>query len=1011
MNLDSSVSLKDRKGRKSPFFEVTSTEKQLWGLIHSKGILHTEVHDLYRKTRSGYEKIILNNHKEVELQDVECSLWMLHYMHIDEFRKRIVQTSASSDQSLKSGTWRNATNSWSSIESHKEQFKSFLLEAIQFYQDLIAKLRRRYGLPEDPLAYEKDGISCDIDSTKFHLCQYSCHRLLVCLGDLARYRELCKKLDFQKPDWSVAATYYFKAALVWPDSGNPQNQLALLATYVGDDFLALYHCIRSLAVKEPFPDAWNNLILLFDKNRSSQLDSLSKEAQFDYLNPYERSIIMKESKCDTRLASDLWPLFVRVISFFFIESSLEEFPYTFGSTVRELDSLLALDDDQLKATLESYQYMDSARTGPYRALQIVSVLIFVINSRVENLGNESDENKVQQPMLMQFLLTTTFICLGRLAERCLDSIPVELSPLLPAVLMFVEWLVGVFGKVEPYGACQEVKRSVSYFLDAFVDLVNQLDKNEGEFNNGDHIALWEDYELRGFEPLALAHEPLDFTAHSKLPCYLVNVNVCRAHRIFQAAMKISDRSDGSQKWICYDKLGRKFYTTESKSVPEHIEKLVAQSSSDTAIKELHQRREAELADSSSDHEVNDPKQYKCGATEKDAIGGNECHPFENGKPVATEDEEVILFKPITRYNSTPLFPSTRNDAISMEGSKDQTAPFDECLCHATSLSAERNEAPFEPLSYCSDARDLRNNKLSKQQEPLSKDSATSYHTGPPSLSAWVLNREISNNEKDKGTRDFWKPGLNPIDEIDSASLSRLLLSEAEDSASNTSHVSATTPYSPPPYSAPVPSAPSLPDDPIWFADNSASFPDSKSSGNTKETDGILGASPLSTCTKRSAIPAPVGLVSTIPGLIGSYRPVLGMSSSEWLHHYYNQNLERSVSPAWPVHLYAPGSVGNLYAHDTSRFNLGDRWGNPSSPNQMVYLESPQLQPNSPLIYSADEQRREKLFHNYQMPSPYGCGAVTELRADQPPILLHYLKEKEWQLQTQPQVRGPTYMGS
>ena len=42
-------------------------------------------------------------------------------------------------------------------------------------------------------------------------------------------------------------------------------QLALLATYIGDDFLALYHCIRSLAVKEPFPDALDNIMLLFEK--------------------------------------------------------------------------------------------------------------------------------------------------------------------------------------------------------------------------------------------------------------------------------------------------------------------------------------------------------------------------------------------------------------------------------------------------------------------------------------------------------------------------------------------------------------------------------------------------------------------------------------------------------------------------------------------------------------------------------------------------------------------------
>lgn len=41
--------------------------------------------------------------------------------------------------------------------------------------------------------------------------------------------------------------------------------MAVLATYIGDDFLALYHCIRSLAVKEPFQDALQNLILLFER--------------------------------------------------------------------------------------------------------------------------------------------------------------------------------------------------------------------------------------------------------------------------------------------------------------------------------------------------------------------------------------------------------------------------------------------------------------------------------------------------------------------------------------------------------------------------------------------------------------------------------------------------------------------------------------------------------------------------------------------------------------------------
>lgn len=51
-------------------------------------------------------------------------------------------------------------------------------------------------------------------------------------------------------------------------------QLAVLATYVGDEFLALYHCIRSLAVKEPFPEAQNNLILLLERVKLNVLQLL-----------------------------------------------------------------------------------------------------------------------------------------------------------------------------------------------------------------------------------------------------------------------------------------------------------------------------------------------------------------------------------------------------------------------------------------------------------------------------------------------------------------------------------------------------------------------------------------------------------------------------------------------------------------------------------------------------------------------------------------------------------------
>ncbi|CAK9181823.1 unnamed protein product [Ilex paraguariensis] len=334
MSVHASNILEDQKEEQSHLVEVANAEKQLWALINSKGPLHEDVQALYRKVRDGYEDIILNDHETVEFQDVEYSLWKLHYKHIDEFRKRIRQSSA--DENMRSGTPQDVASMQNIIDNHMEGFKSFLSEAAQYYQNLITELRRCYELPEEPLLYRMDGGSVSVEPAKLLKYRYSCHRFYVCLGDLARYQELCKKLAIQNCDWSLAASYYLEATMIWPDSGNPHNQLALLATYIGDDFLALYHCVRSLAVKEPFPDAWDNLKLLFETNSSSCLHLLSTEAAFDFLKPSERSSSWMKS--NTRSGSlsknkveaaeyvcsgetDLWPLFVRMISFFFVRSS------------------------------------------------------------------------------------------------------------------------------------------------------------------------------------------------------------------------------------------------------------------------------------------------------------------------------------------------------------------------------------------------------------------------------------------------------------------------------------------------------------------------------------------------------------------------------------------------------------------------------------------------------------------------------------------------------------------
>lgn len=810
MNLDPRVPLNvcDETKGTNTMLEIINMEKQLWSLIYSKGLLHKEARDLYMYICSEYENLILVDNEDANFQEIEYSLWKLHYKHIHEFRLRIRQSS--------------------SRKSHVEQYKSFLKEATKFYQNLISRMRNFYGVGEAPLSDRKG------DPLKLNKCRYSCHRFLVCIGDLARYRELCEDIDARKRDWSVAAKYYFKAAATWPDSGNPQNQLAVLAKYIGDDFLALYHCIRSLAVKEPFPDARNNLILLLEENRSSHLESLSRETHFKFLNPSGRSSPPKVQANDhiSSTKSAFWPLFVRMISLFFIESSSEEFAYTFASTMRELELLFESNDAKLSTFLESYQYMDSARTGPYRSLQLISILIFVVDSLTTSFDhkNSKEITKLNQPNLVKSALSATFIILGRLIERSLKGNLVKSNPLLPSVLVFVEWFVGMLEIIQKYIFHEEVSVSVSYFLETFVEFLNKFETRDNLEHQKD-IAIWEDHELRGFAPLASLHKTLNFrTCEESMGEYSCgNVRVCR---IFNAAMKIIVKNPNClKKWIFYDTESEKFFTAE-------LQKTVSEPIIDKEKK--------------------------------------------NSKLLVIEEEEEIIFKPLTRYNSSPI--DSPNEKSTVENWKDEAVPPDD-----------------------------------------SPRRATSYPASPPSLNAWVLDKENKKAEKEKAESDFFKLRLTPIEETGSFSL-----------------------IDTPPYSDPIPSAPLLPENALVLCDKS----------DISSFDGPLNFTP--------------------------------MNSSQWLHQFRNQNQNLNLNCGnylvQPGQFYTPG---NLYGHDLLRWEFSS-----SNPNQIVY-------PAIPMIY------------NYQRLGAYGCGGggdVAEMRVEQPP-LLRYLQEKEWQLQNQGQVRGPSYMGN
>ncbi|KAK9936393.1 hypothetical protein M0R45_013237 [Rubus argutus] len=938
--------------------EVANQENQLWALIHAKGLFHSDVQDLYRSVRSSYENLILNDHAQLELQDIEYSLWKLYYKLIDEFRKRIKRSSAAP---------RN--------DSHIEGFKLFLSEGIQFYQNLIVKIRECNSLAEESVFYRKEGICTFGEQKKMQKCQFLCYRFLVCLGDLARYREQYEKPDVQSRNWSVAATHYLEATRIWPDGGNPHNQLAVLAMYIGDEFLALYHCIRSLAVQKPFPDAQDNLTLLFEKNRSSYLHSLSSEGLFNFLDPSERSSVqttLQESNGNMLKAehnycrdTELWSLIIRTLSCFHLKLSVDQFPCAFTSTMREMDALMALDDTKLKATLESYQRMDSVRRGPYRALQVVSLLIFIIQNLVKSpeTKDSKSKNDMQQIELTQLALNATFIFMGRFVERCLKASTIWTSPLLPAVLVFVEWLVFILDEAEIYGVDEKSKSAMSYFFGEFVDLLNQF--NVGEAKCPEGAPLWEDYELRGFVPVARSHALLDFSSYWEHIDNFESGTDYRAQRIIDAAINIANRSTDSQRWIVYEKSGRKFCKydmAKSNGYPDRKES-------------------GRWESNNSDVQLNVPRQKICKETE-------ECeermNAGENLRAVAVEEEEVILFRPLTRHNSAPVGnPFALKDPTSPKHTVDQNVPSDECLRRATSLLIAQNQAQSDPFSFHTDMT-----HFGLQPEPVVKDtmalpfSETPVSAGPPSLNAWVLDRGSLSNSREKNTSGMSKHGLrlSPIEEIASESLYGLCISDNEDSIS--SREIASTLSSSSSYTAPVPSAPPLlPDDALWF------------NGGINMTDNTSDVS-YSQVSSYPHWTATEGPPPGIPSFVTKRPTSHRMTSSEWLRQYRESH--KLEHHGWPNYVDPPGNLGNLYGYDTSRFHNFNQWGGYAASNPAMHMDNSTLHQGFPI---------DPGFSGYQRTSLYGCGAVTDLKNEQQP-LLQYLKERERQLQRDPTLRGP-----
>lgn len=189
--------------------------------------------NVWQQMRENYEAIILEDHSFSEQNEVELALWQLHYRRIEELRAQFnsVSTSnvSSATQNGNSGPARSDR-----LARIRSQFKTFLSEATGFYDELMLKIKVKYGLPLDDFSDEYENhVFQSEDGQKTadkKKALISCHRCLIYLGDLARYKGLYADVDSKTEAFDEAWSHYTKACSLWPSGGNPHHQVFLVLT-------------------------------------------------------------------------------------------------------------------------------------------------------------------------------------------------------------------------------------------------------------------------------------------------------------------------------------------------------------------------------------------------------------------------------------------------------------------------------------------------------------------------------------------------------------------------------------------------------------------------------------------------------------------------------------------------------------------------------------------------------------------------------------------------------------
>lgn len=359
----------------------------------------------------------------------------------------------------------------------EENVIELLEEGLDFYTEMLETLDVTYRIG---LERYYDVLEPRASETSIRCALVSAQKCLLCLGDLARYKEMIQNTS----NYGKARQYYQKASHIDTRNAKPFNQLAILAWTAKRKFEAVYYHMRCLTTKTPVDSSRQSLVEIFEDIRKRWEGSEKKRLE-------ERALRKKEADSErdrmhlikgTRLRKEIWirpdggrrlhrttsaqegapdseetelkemsttelnrrfnNAFLHLIGSLYAHINIDSFPMGCDLLQKEFRILLS----RLPLPIDCK-----------RLVQIMALNMFIIEeTKMKTGGNQ--ENYVSVPQ--NYALQLAFEMFGILVERCntlmLSFIPTveltsqsqtifhddDLPNLLSAVKVWCDWLLG-----------------------------------------------------------------------------------------------------------------------------------------------------------------------------------------------------------------------------------------------------------------------------------------------------------------------------------------------------------------------------------------------------------------------------------------------------------------------------------------------------------------------------------------------------------------------------------------